>query len=83
MGASGVEIPMGVTLSLGDLDPSMLLPASTVASANAITSGCLSGSSFGLFILLVEFVDTCIRVTLHLLMGVLFANFCLHRVPWT
>jgi hypothetical protein len=61
---------MGVALSLGYLDPSMLLPASTVASANAITSGCLSGSSFGLFILLVEFVDTCISCYLA------FANGC-------
>lgn len=38
MGVSSVEIPMGVVLSLRDPDPSMLVPAQTVASTNVIAS---------------------------------------------
>lgn len=34
-----LEIPMGVTLSLCDLDPSTLIPGKIASSANVITSG--------------------------------------------
>jgi hypothetical protein len=84
MGVSGAKIPMGVTLSLGDLDPSTLVPAQTMVSANAIASrGVLVVAALGFPYFLSNLHVLVSHVTLHLPMGVLFANFCLHKVSWT
>jgi hypothetical protein len=75
---------MGVALSLGDLDPSTLVPAQTVVSANAITSrGVLVVAALGFPYFLSNLQVLVSHVTFHLPMGVLFANFCLHKVSWT
>jgi hypothetical protein len=72
MGASGAEIPMGVTLSLGDLNPSTLVPARIVAYVKAIAFGGVSVVlTLGFpYVLLVKFAGTCISCYF------VFANGC-------
>jgi hypothetical protein len=82
---SGVGILMGVALSLGDLEPSALVPASPVASIGATTSrGVPIVLALGLpfFRANLQVVAYVARITLYIPMGVLFADFYLHKVSW-
>jgi hypothetical protein len=82
---SSVGIPMGVVLSLGDLEPSTLVPASLVDSIGATTSrGVLVVPDLGLpfFLENMQVLAYVARITLYFLMGVLFADFLLHMVSW-
>jgi hypothetical protein len=80
---SGAGIPMGIALSLGDLEPSVLVPASPVTSVGAAASGDVSAVpalGFPFFLMNLQVLVYVARITLHFPMGVLIANFCLSKV---
>jgi hypothetical protein len=72
---------MGIALSLEDLEPSTLVPASFIAYVGAATSRDVSAiPALGLLAFL-ENLQVFVygaHITLYFPMGVLFSNFCLY-----
>jgi hypothetical protein len=84
MGASRVEIPMGVALSLDYPIPLVPSPVHDVLSINVLFLGVhryLRPWDFPRSFPTFRYVHPCSTVLLSL--GVLFANFCIHRASWT
>jgi hypothetical protein len=58
---SSARIPMGITLGLGDLEPSAFVPTSLVASVGVVAFyRCLGCTSFGSSSFLSELLGTCL-----------------------
>jgi hypothetical protein len=77
MGAFGVEIPMGVALSLDYPVPSMPDPGHNAASIDVLPSLSVSAlPAYGFPLFLFKLHVPSPRASLFLQMGVPFANFC-------
>ena len=84
MGASGVEIPMGVALSLDYPVPSMHDPGHNAAFVDVLSFGSTSAlPTLGFTLFLSNLQVHASHASLYLPMGVPFADFCSCRVSWT